>query len=123
MPSESSGQQGETAAPAESPCGASCSGALSGSSVQSSTEGPTEEGAAAPAERSEPEGTEDTSGGCRRAEPPGDEGEEGQSQPARGNQDSDDSDDDPILIPPTRFRGQGQRYIQQHAFLIFRLRY
>uniref|UniRef100_A0A8C4GS92 Ddb1 and cul4 associated factor 6 n=1 Tax=Dicentrarchus labrax TaxID=13489 RepID=A0A8C4GS92_DICLA len=60
-------------------------------------------------EWSHPEGTEDTSGGCRRAEPTAEEGEEGQSQPARGNQDSDDSDDDPILIPSTRFRGQGQR--------------
>lgn len=123
VPSESSGQQSETAASTESPCDASCSGALSSSSVQSSAEGPSEGGAVAPAERSEPEGTEDTSGGCRRAEPTGDEGEEGQSQPARGNQDSDDSDDDPILIPPTRFRGQGQRYVQQHAFLIFRRRY
>lgn len=117
VPSESSGQQSETAS-AESPCDASCSGALSSSSVQSSAEGPSEGGAAAAAvaaaERSEPDGTEDTSGGCRRAEPPGDEGEEGQSQPARGNQDSDDSDDDPILIPSTRFRGQGQRYVQQH---------
>uniref|UniRef100_A0A672ZUI0 Ddb1 and cul4 associated factor 6 n=1 Tax=Sphaeramia orbicularis TaxID=375764 RepID=A0A672ZUI0_9TELE len=62
-------------------------------------------------ERSQPEGSEDTSGGCRRTEPTGEghEGEAGQSQPARGNQDSDDSDDDPILIPSTRFRGQGQR--------------
>uniref|UniRef100_A0A8C9Z800 Ddb1 and cul4 associated factor 6 n=1 Tax=Sander lucioperca TaxID=283035 RepID=A0A8C9Z800_SANLU len=59
-------------------------------------------------ERSQLEGMEDTSGGCRRAEPRA-EGEEGQSQPARANQDSDDSDDDPILIPSTRFRGQGQR--------------
>lgn len=62
------------------------------------------------------EGTEDTSGGCRRAEPTAEEGEEGQSQPARGNQDSDDSDDDPILIPSTRFRGQGQRYDRRHVF-------
>uniref|UniRef100_A0A8C9ZF94 Ddb1 and cul4 associated factor 6 n=1 Tax=Sander lucioperca TaxID=283035 RepID=A0A8C9ZF94_SANLU len=52
-------------------------------------------------ERSQLEGMEDTSGGCRRAEPRA-EGEEGQSQPARANQDSDDSDDDPILIPSTR---------------------
>lgn len=34
----------------------------------------------------------------------------GQSQPSRSNQDSDDSDDDPILIPSARYRGgQGQR--------------
>lgn len=65
--------------------------------------------ASAPLERSQTE--EDTSGGCRRAEPTGEEGEEGQSQPARAHQDSDDSDDDPILIPSTRFRGQGQRYV------------
>uniref|UniRef100_A0AAQ5Y0C3 Ddb1 and cul4 associated factor 6 n=1 Tax=Amphiprion ocellaris TaxID=80972 RepID=A0AAQ5Y0C3_AMPOC len=56
-------------------------------------------------DRSPPEDT----AGCRRAEPRAEEGEEAQSQPARGNQDSDDSDDDPILIPSTRFRGQGQR--------------
>ncbi|XP_077392282.1 DDB1- and CUL4-associated factor 6 isoform X2 [Festucalex cinctus] len=67
-------------------------------------------------ERSPAGPPEDTSGDCRRQEPPGEEGpdavaavDEGQSQPARGNQDSDDSDDDPILIPSTRFRGQGQR--------------
>lgn len=69
-----------------------------------------------PLERSQTEDMEDTSGGCRRAEPTteeGQEGEEGKSQPARGNQDSDDSDDDPILIPSARFRGQGQRYVRQ----------
>uniref|UniRef100_A0A8C8DZZ9 Ddb1 and cul4 associated factor 6 n=1 Tax=Oryzias sinensis TaxID=183150 RepID=A0A8C8DZZ9_9TELE len=53
--------------------------------------------------------SEDTSGGCRRAEPAGEEGEGSQSQPARGGQDSDDSDDDPIPIPMSRLRGQGQR--------------
>uniref|UniRef100_A0A096M4U7 Ddb1 and cul4 associated factor 6 n=1 Tax=Poecilia formosa TaxID=48698 RepID=A0A096M4U7_POEFO len=58
---------------------------------------------------SQPEGSEDPSGDCRRAEPAGEEGVEGRSQPAPSNQDSDDSDDDPILIPPARFRGQGQR--------------
>ncbi|XP_063070056.1 DDB1- and CUL4-associated factor 6 isoform X5 [Engraulis encrasicolus] len=56
---------------------------------------------------------------CRRSEPTG-EGE-GQAQaqaqgttgqPSRGNNpDSDDSDDDPILIPSARYRGaQGQRF-------------
>ncbi|KAM6985097.1 DDB1- and CUL4-associated factor 6 [Aplochiton taeniatus] len=58
---------------------------------------------------------DDVSGGCRRAEPSGEEGggvggggQEGQgrqSQPSRSNQDSDDSDDDPILIPSARYRG------------------
>uniref|UniRef100_A0AAY4ARW1 Uncharacterized protein n=1 Tax=Denticeps clupeoides TaxID=299321 RepID=A0AAY4ARW1_9TELE len=44
---------------------------------------------------------------CRRSEPAGGES---QAPPPRGNQDSDDSDDDPILIPSTRYRGaQGQR--------------
>uniref|UniRef100_A0A8C5B2B1 Ddb1 and cul4 associated factor 6 n=1 Tax=Gadus morhua TaxID=8049 RepID=A0A8C5B2B1_GADMO len=53
-----------------------------------------------------------------RANPPSEGVPEGTPQgaggqggpPARGNPDSDDSDDDPILIPSTRFRGgQGQR--------------
>ncbi|XP_053296712.1 DDB1- and CUL4-associated factor 6 isoform X2 [Pleuronectes platessa] len=108
IPSEPLRQQSLPAASAEPPCDASCSStppaAAEGSSQGDSTE------------RSQPEGAEDTSGGCRRAEPTG-EGQcgplpsewEGQSQPARGNQDSDDSDDDPILIPSTRLRGQGQR--------------
>ncbi|XP_041806281.1 DDB1- and CUL4-associated factor 6 isoform X2 [Chelmon rostratus] len=108
-PSESSGQQ---SVPTELLCDASCSGALSSTSARAPAEVSSEGAAVAstPLERSQPEGTEDTSGGCRRAEPTvAEEGEEGQSQPARGNQDSDDSDDDPILIPSTRFRGQGQR--------------
>uniref|UniRef100_A0A8C4F5P0 DDB1-and CUL4-associated factor 6 n=1 Tax=Dicentrarchus labrax TaxID=13489 RepID=A0A8C4F5P0_DICLA len=110
-PSESSRQQSAPAASTEPPCDASCSSAFGSSSAQAPSEGSSEggTGASAPLERSHPEGTEDTSGGCRRAEPTAEEGEEGQSQPARGNQDSDDSDDDPILIPSTRFRGQGQR--------------
>ncbi|XP_039672998.1 DDB1- and CUL4-associated factor 6 isoform X2 [Perca fluviatilis] len=110
-PSVSSGQQIVTAASTEPPCGASCSSAAGSSSAQapvaSSSQGDTVTSSAV--ERSQPEGMEDTSGGCRRAEPRAEEGEEGQSQPARANQDSDDSDDDPILIPSTRFRGQGQR--------------
>lgn len=110
-PSESSGQQSVPAASTEQPCDASCSGALSSSSAQAPVQGSSEGDnvASTPVERSQPEGAEDTSGGCRRAEPAAEEGEEGQSQPARGNQDSDDSDDDPILIPSSRFRGQGQR--------------
>lgn len=99
----------------EPPCDASCSSAPSSSAAQAPAEGSSEGDsmASSPQERSQPEGTEDTSGGCRRAEPTAEEGREGvegQSQPTRGNQDSDDSDDDPILIPPTRFRGQGQRF-------------
>ncbi|KAK3569211.1 hypothetical protein QTP86_026618 [Hemibagrus guttatus] len=47
--------------------------------------------------------------GCKRTEPGG-EGTQGSTQPSRSNQDSDDSDDDPILIPSARYRGaQGQR--------------
>ncbi|TSL16037.1 DDB1- and CUL4-associated factor 6 [Bagarius yarrelli] len=47
--------------------------------------------------------------GCKRTEPGG-EGTRSSTQTARGNQDSDDSDDDPILIPSARYRGaQGQR--------------
>ncbi|XP_019111324.2 DDB1- and CUL4-associated factor 6 isoform X4 [Larimichthys crocea] len=107
-PSGSSGQQSTATASTEPPCDASCSGALGSSSAQAPAEGSSEGGAMASAPPAE--GTEDTSGGCRRAEPTAEEGEEGQSQPARGNQDSDDSDDDPILIPSTRFRGQGQRF-------------
>ncbi|XP_005747206.1 DDB1- and CUL4-associated factor 6 isoform X5 [Pundamilia nyererei] len=99
----------------EPACDASCSSAPSSSAAQVPAEGSSEGDsmASSPQERSQPEGTEDRSGGCRRAEPSteeGQEGVEGQSQPARGNQDSDDSDDDPILIPPSRFRGQGQRF-------------
>uniref|UniRef100_A0A3B3DSK7 Ddb1 and cul4 associated factor 6 n=1 Tax=Oryzias melastigma TaxID=30732 RepID=A0A3B3DSK7_ORYME len=108
--SESSAQQSSpaAAASAEPPCSAS------GSTVPSSS-GP-EEGssserisAASSQDRSQSGPSEDTSGGCRRAEPAGEEGEGSQSQPARGSQDSDDSDDDPIPIPMSRFRGQGQR--------------
>ncbi|XP_030614014.1 DDB1- and CUL4-associated factor 6 isoform X5 [Archocentrus centrarchus] len=96
----------------EPPCDASCSSAPSSSAAQAPAEGSSEGDSmtSSPQERSQPEGTEDTTGGCRRAEPTAEEGREGQSQPARGSQDSDDSDDDPILIPPTRFRGQGQRF-------------
>ncbi|XP_072542339.1 DDB1- and CUL4-associated factor 6 isoform X3 [Salminus brasiliensis] len=39
------------------------------------------------------------------------EGTQGSTQPSRSHQDSDDSDDDPILIPSARYRGaQGQRF-------------
>uniref|UniRef100_A0A8C2WJL1 Ddb1 and cul4 associated factor 6 n=1 Tax=Cyclopterus lumpus TaxID=8103 RepID=A0A8C2WJL1_CYCLU len=98
------------AAAIEPPCSASCSSAQApapAAAAGGSSQGDTL--ASPPVERSQPVGTEDTSGGCRRAEPRAEEEEEGQSQPARAHQDSDDSDDDPILIPSTRFRGQGQR--------------
>uniref|UniRef100_A0A8C9ZA22 Ddb1 and cul4 associated factor 6 n=1 Tax=Sander lucioperca TaxID=283035 RepID=A0A8C9ZA22_SANLU len=102
-PSVSSGQQIVTAASTEPPCGASCSSAAGSSSAQAPAAGSSQGDtvASSAVERSQLEGMEDTSGGCRRAEPRA-EGEEGQSQPARANQDSDDSDDDPILIPSTR---------------------
>lgn len=116
---ESLEPQSVRAASTDPPCAASCSSAPGSSSTQAPAESSSGVGSAA-ATSSQPEGTEDTSGGCRRAEPTAreEEAEEGQSQsqsqsqsqPARGNQDSDDSDDDPILIPSTRFRGQGQRY-------------
>ncbi|XP_031725327.1 DDB1- and CUL4-associated factor 6 isoform X5 [Anarrhichthys ocellatus] len=123
-PSVSPGQPSIPAASTEPPCSASCSGALGSSSAQAPAAGSSQGDTVAAAslvERSQPEGAEDTSGGCRRAEPRAEEEEEGQSQPAReparepaqeparAHQDSDDSDDDPILIPSTRFRGQGQR--------------
>uniref|UniRef100_A0A4W6FI62 Ddb1 and cul4 associated factor 6 n=1 Tax=Lates calcarifer TaxID=8187 RepID=A0A4W6FI62_LATCA len=103
-----------SAASTEPPCDASCSNALGSSSAPAPAEGSSGGGSmmSSPLEKSQPEGMEDTSGGCRRAEPTaegGPEGEQGQSQPTRGNQDSDDSDDDPILIPSSRIRGQGQR--------------
>ncbi|XP_043986834.1 DDB1- and CUL4-associated factor 6 isoform X3 [Gambusia affinis] len=107
-PCESSRQQSLAAATSESLRDDSGVGPLG----VSTTRGPAEWECTGspPQERSQPEGSEDPSGDCRRAEPAGEEGVEGQSQPAPSNQDSDDSDDDPILIPPARFRGQGQRF-------------
>lgn len=102
--SECSGQRCEPASVAE----ASCSNTV-GSSSGSASAGRSFEGgpmASAATEIIEPEATEETSGGCRRSEPTG----EDKGQPARGAQDSDDSDDDPILIPPSRLSEQGQRY-------------
>ncbi|XP_042350222.1 DDB1- and CUL4-associated factor 6 isoform X6 [Plectropomus leopardus] len=112
-PSVSSGQQSVPSASTEPPpCGPSCSGGPGSSAAQTPAAGSSQGDTVTspPVDRSQPEGKEDTSGGCRRAEPRAEEGEEGQSQPARSHQDSDDSDDDPILIPSTRFRGQGQRF-------------
>ncbi|MED6286111.1 DDB1- and CUL4-associated factor 6 [Characodon lateralis] len=106
-PCESSGQQSLPAASSESQRDVPGSSPLGSSATRGLAEwdyvvSPLQQ-------RSQPEGSEDPSGGCRRAEPAGEEGAEGQSQPAPSNQESDDSDDDPILIPPARFRGQGQR--------------
>uniref|UniRef100_A0A8C9WL12 Ddb1 and cul4 associated factor 6 n=1 Tax=Scleropages formosus TaxID=113540 RepID=A0A8C9WL12_SCLFO len=54
------------------------------------------------------EASKDSSKSSQRSEPPGEGGPSPQT--LRSNQDSDDSDDDPILIPSTRYRGgQGQR--------------
>ncbi|XP_072300775.1 DDB1- and CUL4-associated factor 6 isoform X2 [Eucyclogobius newberryi] len=110
--SESSEQSGSTE-PRTDPPGST----PPSTSAQGTGEGSAEGGSAAssPQERSRLEGVEeDTSGGCRRAEPAAEEGQEAgqgqsQSQPTRPHHDSDDSDDDPILIPSVRFRGQGQR--------------
>ncbi|KAM9343625.1 DDB1- and CUL4-associated factor 6 isoform 5-T5 [Pholidichthys leucotaenia] len=114
-PSKSPMKQNSPTIPREPPCDASCSGSPGGSTSRAPVEGSSEGDslASSPQERSQRVGTEDTSGGCRRTEASmeeGHEGEESQSQPVRGNQDSDDSDDDPILIPAARFRGQGQRF-------------
>ncbi|CAL8323078.1 unnamed protein product [Merluccius merluccius] len=84
-----------------------------GAPAEASSQGAS--GAPLAPQSSEPEGMEDTSGGCRRGEPAGDEVPEGPQQgagvpggpPIRANQDSDDSDDDPILIPSTRFNTRG----------------
>lgn len=111
-PCESSGQRCETASMREQQCDASCSSDV-GSPPVSSSAGRSFQGgsrASAATEITEPEATEETSGGCRRSEPTEQAAGGDKRQPARGTQDSDDSDDDPILIPPSRFRGQGQRY-------------
>uniref|UniRef100_A0A8C6PVL8 DDB1 and CUL4 associated factor 6 n=1 Tax=Nothobranchius furzeri TaxID=105023 RepID=A0A8C6PVL8_NOTFU len=106
-PRESSGEQNLPAATTEPPGGVSCS-----SSTSQGPAGIVSEGSnvgSSPQERSQPEGSDDTSGGCRRTEPAGEGGEESRRQPAPSSQDSDDSDDEPIPIPLARFRGQGQR--------------
>uniref|UniRef100_A0A3B4D015 Ddb1 and cul4 associated factor 6 n=1 Tax=Pygocentrus nattereri TaxID=42514 RepID=A0A3B4D015_PYGNA len=54
-------------------------------------------------------GLEESTEGCRRTEAAC-ETTQGSTQTSRSHQDSDDSDDDPILIPSARYRGaQGQR--------------
>ncbi|XP_051939134.1 DDB1- and CUL4-associated factor 6 isoform X2 [Hippocampus zosterae] len=106
---DSSGHQSGTSGNMDPPSDPSCSGARHRPAAGEPTEGSSEE-------RSPADPPAETSGDCRRQEPPGEDGpdvvsvvDENRSQPARRNQDSDDSDDDPILIPSARFRGQGQR--------------
>uniref|UniRef100_A0A8C7ZDF5 Ddb1 and cul4 associated factor 6 n=1 Tax=Oryzias sinensis TaxID=183150 RepID=A0A8C7ZDF5_9TELE len=101
------GQKLPPAPSAEPPCSSSGSAGPSRSGPQEGS--PERVSAEASRDRNPSGASEDTSGGCRRAEPAGEEGEGSQSQPARGGQDSDDSDDDPIPIPMSRLRGQGQR--------------
>uniref|UniRef100_A0A6Q2XG07 Ddb1 and cul4 associated factor 6 n=1 Tax=Esox lucius TaxID=8010 RepID=A0A6Q2XG07_ESOLU len=119
----------DAAPPAEPVCGAE--GASASSSAPGSTltpapaQAPASGGSVSASTLERGQGAEDTSGGCRREEPVGEGGHRGatgpggqgvptgpggQGQPSRSNQDSDDSDDDPILIPSARYRGgQGQR--------------
>ncbi|XP_038862527.1 DDB1- and CUL4-associated factor 6-like [Salvelinus namaycush] len=122
--SEPSGQSRSAASHTDPLCEA---GGASFSSTQGSTQAQATAQAssvgdsvtATPLERSQGMGAEDTTGGCRREEPVGEggpggqgvpTGPGGQGQPSRSHQDSDDSDDDPILIPSARYRGgQGQR--------------
>ncbi|XP_051998331.1 DDB1- and CUL4-associated factor 6 isoform X4 [Xyrauchen texanus] len=63
-------------------------------------------------------GSEELSERCRRSDNPG-EGSQGVAQTSRNNHDSEDSDDDPILIPSARFnfRGSavGDRMIRRSA--------
>ncbi|KAL2081365.1 hypothetical protein ACEWY4_023218 [Coilia grayii] len=106
---------------AGSECGTEKASATSQGS--SATGGPASSSSSPPpstsSSSSKPQGAGADEGGgaesSRRAEPTGEGEGQGQAQgttgqPSRGNQDSDDSDDDPILIPSARYRGaQGQR--------------
>ncbi|XP_056321551.1 DDB1- and CUL4-associated factor 6 isoform X6 [Danio aesculapii] len=63
-----------------------------------------------PSEELQTAASEQLSEQCRTSESAG-TASQGSTQPSRNNQDSDDSDDDPILIPSARYRGgQGQRF-------------
>ncbi|XP_051567128.1 DDB1- and CUL4-associated factor 6-like isoform X8 [Myxocyprinus asiaticus] len=78
--------------------------------VQGPAEVLSPEDTASPTEELQAAGSEVLSNRCRRSDTPG-EGSQGPAQTSRNNQDSDDSDDDPILIPSARYRGgQGQRF-------------
>ncbi|KAL0963528.1 hypothetical protein UPYG_G00307590 [Umbra pygmaea] len=117
--------QSKVSAPRQDPACELEGSSTAASSSQAPTPAHVPAQASASLERSQCGGAEDTSGGCRREEPVGEGGHGdptgpggqgvptgpgGQGQPSRSNQDSDDSDDDPILIPSARYRGgQGQR--------------
>ncbi|XP_056145320.1 DDB1- and CUL4-associated factor 6 isoform X2 [Lampris incognitus] len=120
----STAEQGPTAGPVSEPSGQTkptcpdlaCE-ASSSSSNQGNASARALAGASSEAEsgtsfslaRSQPEGMEGMAEGCRRGETTGEQGAGGPRQPSCGNQESDDSDDDPILIPSPRYRGgQGQ---------------
>ncbi|XP_053733193.1 DDB1- and CUL4-associated factor 6 isoform X2 [Synchiropus splendidus] len=102
--SKSVQQSGEESSTAPH-CDASCSNEAGGPSTSRPEDGATE---SCSRERIQLDTVEEAPGSCRRQEPPAEpQGDAAPSQPARGNQDSDDSDDDPIIS--NRFRGQGQR--------------
>ncbi|XP_051567123.1 DDB1- and CUL4-associated factor 6-like isoform X3 [Myxocyprinus asiaticus] len=86
--------------------------------VQGPAEVLSPEDTASPTEELQAAGSEVLSNRCRRSDTPG-EGSQGPAQTSRNNQDSDDSDDDPILIPSARFnfRGSavGDRMIRRSA--------
>uniref|UniRef100_A0AAY4ARW5 Uncharacterized protein n=1 Tax=Denticeps clupeoides TaxID=299321 RepID=A0AAY4ARW5_9TELE len=94
----------DRAPPAPDPTEAVTTDSNPGSRGSAPMQAPIEAGTAPATSSLEPASDES----CRRSEPAGGES---QAPPPRGNQDSDDSDDDPILIPSTRYRGaQGQRF-------------
>uniref|UniRef100_A0A8C9TZU7 Ddb1 and cul4 associated factor 6 n=1 Tax=Scleropages formosus TaxID=113540 RepID=A0A8C9TZU7_SCLFO len=90
--------------------------------AQSATQTAPAEGDSGPqtpgdSERATPE---DSSKSSQRSEPPGEGGPSPQT--LRSNQDSDDSDDDPILIPSTRYRGGQGRSAAARIQELFRRR-
>nr|XP_046220055.1 DDB1- and CUL4-associated factor 6-like [Oncorhynchus gorbuscha] len=113
--SEPSGQSRSAASHTDPLCEA---GGASFSSTQGSTQAQATAQASSvgdcvttiPLERNQGVGAEDTTGGVQERGAWVPTGPGGQGQPSRSHQDSDDSDDDPILIPSARYRGgQGQR--------------
>ncbi|TMS06610.1 DDB1- and CUL4-associated factor 6 [Larimichthys crocea] len=108
-PSGSSGQQSAATASTEPPCDASCSGALGSSSAQAPAEGSSEGGAMASCTAGRRYGghvgrlqeSRAHSGGRRGGPESACAGKPGLRLTATT---------DPILIPSTRFRGQGQRF-------------
>ncbi|KAJ8253054.1 hypothetical protein GJAV_G00208620 [Gymnothorax javanicus] len=90
--------------PDQSKGGRTVTESTSSSEGTSSAKNPTED-AAPNDESSAPQSAEEESASCRRSEPTG---EGGRAQASRGN--SDDSDDDPVQTPASRFcGGAGQR--------------